>query len=41
VGYEVCTVFWGSNCVVLLVFLEPRQTVNSDSHVTALTKLKL
>jgi len=40
VGKVMCTVFWDRKGVILLDFLEPGQTNNSDRYVTTLTKLK-
>ena len=34
----MCTVFWDRKGVLLLNFLEPRQTINSDYYITTLTK---
>lgn len=39
-GKMVCTVFSGSKSIILLDFLEPGLTVNSDHYVETLTKLK-
>ena len=36
----MCTVFWDRKGVILLGFLEPRQTINSDCFIAMLTKLK-
>ena len=36
----MCTVFWDRKGVILLDFLEPRQTITSDRYITTLTKLK-
>jgi len=36
----MCTVFWDRNGVILLDFLEPVQTINSDGYIATLTKLK-
>ena len=36
----MCTVFWDRKGVILLDFLEPRQTINSDHYIAMLTKLK-
>jgi len=36
----MCTVFWDSKGVILLDFLEPRQTISSDCYIVTLTKLK-
>jgi hypothetical protein len=39
-GKVMCNVFWDRKGVILLDFLEPRQTINSDHYITMLTKLK-
>jgi len=39
-GKVMCTVFWDRNGVILLDFLEPGQTINSDLYITTLTKLE-
>ena len=39
-GKVMCTVFWDRKGVILLDFLEPGATVNSDRYVETLTKLK-
>ena len=39
-GKVICTVFWDRGGVILLDFLEPRQTINSDHYIMTLTKLK-
>jgi hypothetical protein len=39
-GKVMCTVFWDRKGVILLDFLEPGQTINSDSYIATLTKLK-
>ena len=39
-GKVMCTVFWDRKRVILLDFLEPRQTINSDRYIAMLTKLK-
>ena len=39
-GKVMCTVFWYRKGVILLDFLEPGQTINSDHYITTLTKLK-
>jgi histone-lysine N-methyltransferase SETMAR len=36
----MCTVFWDRRVVILLDFLEPRESVNSECYETTLTKLK-
>ena len=36
----MCTLFWDSKGVILLDFLEPRQTINCDHFTVMLTKLK-
>jgi len=36
----MCTVFWDKKGVILLDFLEPGQTMNSDRYIAMLTKLK-
>jgi len=36
----MCTVFWDRKGVILLDFLEPGQTINSDRYIVTLTKLK-
>ena len=35
----MCTLFWDRKGVILLDFLEPRQTISSDCCMTTLTKL--
>jgi len=40
VGKVMCTVVWDWKGVILLDFLEPRQTINSDQYTVTLTKLK-
>ena len=40
VGKVMCTVFWDRKGVILLDFLEPGHTINSDCYITTLTKLK-
>ena len=37
--WVMCTVFWNRTGMILLDFLEPTQSINSDSYITALTKL--
>ena len=39
-GKVMCTVFWDSKGVILLDFLEPGTTVNSERYIETLTKLK-
>ena len=39
-GEVMCTVFCGSKGVILLDFLEPRQTMNSDCSIAMMTELK-
>jgi len=39
-GKMMCTVLWGRKGVILLDFLEPRQTTNSDHDIMVLTKPK-
>jgi len=39
-GKVMCMVFRDRKGVILLHFLEPRQTINSDCYITMLTKLK-
>jgi len=39
-GKVKCTVFWDRKGVILLDFLEPGQTINSDRYIAKLTKLK-
>jgi len=39
-GKMMCTVFWDGKGVILLDFLEPGQTTNSDRYIATLTKLK-
>ena len=39
-GEVMCTVFWDRKGVILLDFLEPGQTIKSDSYIAMLTKLK-
>jgi len=36
----MCTVFWDGKGAILLDFLEPGQTINSDLYIVTLTKLK-
>ena len=40
VGKVMCNVFWDRKGVILLDFLEPGQTINSDHYIATLTKLK-
>lgn len=40
VSKVMCTVLWNRKVVILLVFLEPRQTVNSDYCIVTMTILK-
>ena len=40
VGKVMGTVFWARKGVILLDFLEPGQTINSDHYIVTLTKLK-
>jgi len=37
---EMCTVFWKGKGMILLDFLEPEETINSDHYITTLAKLK-
>ncbi|PNF31454.1 hypothetical protein B7P43_G03413 [Cryptotermes secundus] len=39
-GKVMCTAFWDMRGVILLDFLEPGETVNSERYKTTLTKLK-
>jgi hypothetical protein len=39
-GKVMCTVFWDRKGVILLDFLEPGLTVNSDRYIMMLTELK-
>ena len=39
-GKVMCTVLWDWKGVMLLDFLEPGQTINSDHYIAMLTKLK-
>ena len=39
-GKMMCTVFWDRKGVILLDFLEPGQTINSDRYIAMLTKLR-
>ena len=39
-GKVICTVFWDRKAVIVLDFLEPGQTINSDLYVATMTKLK-
>ena len=39
-GKVMCTIFWGRKGVILLDFLEARQTINSDCYIVTLTKLR-
>jgi len=36
----MCNVFWDRKGVILLDFLEPGLTINSDRYIRTLTKLK-
>ena len=36
----MCTAIWDRKAVILLGFLEPAQTINSDYYIRMLTKLK-
>ena len=40
VGKVMCTVSWLRKGVILLDFLDPRQTINSDCYIAVQTKLK-
>jgi len=40
-GKVMCIVFWSRKGVILLDFLEPGQTINSDRNIVTLTKLKV
>jgi histone-lysine N-methyltransferase SETMAR len=40
VGKVICTVFWDRKGLILLDFLKPRQTINSDRYIVMLAKLK-
>jgi hypothetical protein len=40
-GKVICTAFWDRKGVIVLDFLEPRQTINSDRYIGTLTKLKV
>lgn len=40
VGKVMCAAFWDRKRVVLLDFLEPNPTINSDPYLVTLTKLK-
>jgi hypothetical protein len=35
-GEGICTVFWNRKGVILLDFLEPGQTINSDRYIATL-----
>jgi hypothetical protein len=39
-GKAMCTAFWDRKDMILLDFLEPGQTINSDHYIATLTKLK-
>jgi len=39
-GKVTCAVFWDRKGVILLDFLQPGQTINSDRYIATLTKLK-
>ena len=39
-GKQMYAAFWDVKWVILLDFLQPQQTINSDCHVMMLTKLK-
>jgi len=39
-GKVMCTVFWDRKGLILLDFLGPGQTINSDCYITTLPKLK-
>jgi hypothetical protein len=39
-GKVMSTVFWDRKGGILLYFLEPRQTINSDYYIVTMTKLK-
>jgi histone-lysine N-methyltransferase SETMAR len=39
-GKVMCTAFWDRKGVILLDFLEPGQTINSDRYIATMTKLK-
>ena len=39
-GKVMCTLFWDRKGVILLDFLEARQTISSDHYFAMLTKLK-
>ena len=39
-GKVMCTLFWDRKGVILLDFLGPGQTINSDRYIATLTKLK-
>ena len=36
-GKVTCTVFWGRKVAILLDFLEPGQTINSDRYIATLS----
>jgi len=36
-GKVMCTVFWDRKGVILLDFLEPRQTINTDRYTVTLS----
>jgi len=40
VGKVMCIVFWDRKGMILLDFLEPGQTINSDRYIVSLIKLK-
>jgi hypothetical protein len=39
-GKAMCTAFWDRKGVILLGFLKPSHTINSDHYIETLTKLK-
>ena len=39
-GKVMCTVFWDRKGMILMDFLEPGQTINSDRYIAMLTELK-
>jgi hypothetical protein len=39
-GKVMCTVVWDRKGVILLDFVEPGQTINSERYIVMLTKLK-
>jgi histone-lysine N-methyltransferase SETMAR len=40
VGKVMCTVFWDRKGVIILDFIKPEQSINSDCYIMMVTKLK-